>query len=166
MLHWIAMHVKLYDVPELCLKKFDLLKSLLNIHVLQSQTCFYSQRRKSALQTMSILYVRASMQVNLPETSLLGASQWTWTLESQWMRWYRCCAESGLGMKLSSYHTQKKWNSKFWPTKSEKHGVKIITLIVCTSQTYVTFIRETNSTYFPLSRMLRRSSTDVLSSAA
>lgn len=71
------MHVKLYDVPELCLKKFDLLKSLLNIHVLQSQTCFYSQRRKSALQTMSILYVRASMQVNLPETSLLGASQWT-----------------------------------------------------------------------------------------
>lgn len=46
------MHVKLYDVPELCLKKFDLLKSLLNIHVLHSQTCFYSQRRKSALHPL------------------------------------------------------------------------------------------------------------------
>lgn len=67
------MHVKLYDVPELCLKKFDLLKSLLNIHVLQSQTCFYSQRRKSALQTMSILYVRASMRISRIYLKLLSS---------------------------------------------------------------------------------------------
>lgn len=38
----------------------------------------------------------------LPGTSLLCATQWTWTLESRWMNWCRYCGGSGLGMIPSS----------------------------------------------------------------